>query len=162
MRGYQRTEPERKESTRQPLPFATMVKGLETSVVDRKGRIHKIVVMGKSLLHAEPVETEKKDKNPDLVCLGRLNRDKIYYNPITEKFWLLRIKPYWVNKKRIMETESWNKLEEHDLETMLALGLVWYRMDVDKNPLKNRIYLRKALMRKMRKILGLFKQWESS
>ena len=70
MRGYQRTELERKESTQQPLPFATIVKGLEATVVDRKGKIHKIVAMDKSLLHVEPVETEKKEKNPDLVCLG--------------------------------------------------------------------------------------------
>ena len=70
---------------------------------------------------------------------------------------MLHLKP--TGRKREMRIVSYERLERHDFETMLALGVLYQRESC--NPLPENFYLRNALKRKTKKILGRFKEWGS-
>lgn len=133
-------------------PLVGVFKKLEIVAEDTKGKIHKIGAMEKSLFHAEKLQ--KKEENPDLICLCSIGRTKIYYNQVTDEFWKLNLKPVWINHKRNMVIESWDKLEPHDFETMKMLGILYDR-DFN-NPLPQTIYVKKKDRKKAKRIKERF------
>lgn len=153
-------EPEiyKKLEERHPEIMAGILEELSLVAKTREGEIYKMLAVPKPLLHVEKLR--KMEKNPDLVFLCWFgNHTKVIYNKVSDEFWALHLKPVWVKHRRTMQIESWEKLEEHDFDTMLALGIVYHR-DFH-NPMPREIYLRNALKRKIKKILGRFKEWKS-
>ncbi len=148
---------ETKEKRSSNLPFAVMVESGELVFTDKKGVTHRAFVMDKSLFHHEILRKPEKDES--LVTLCSIGRIKIIYNKFTDEYWMLILKPVWVKHRRTMQIESWVKLEDHDFETMMALGFLHHRGF--HNPIPKNIFVRNALKRKIRKILGRFRQWRS-
>ena len=129
-------------------PLVGVFKKLEIVAEDKKGKIHKIGAVDKGVLHAEKLQ--KKEENPDLICLCSIGRTKIYYNQVSDEFWKLNLKPVWISHKRTMTIESWDKLEPHDFETMKMLGILYERNF--ENPLSRRYYIKKKDRRKAEQI----------
>lgn len=146
---YEKTEPSR----------VRIIERQETVEIDKEGNIRqKTVIPVRSLVHEEKLG--KIEKNPDLICLCSIGRSKIYYNQVKDEFWRLNLKPVWVRHRRTMQIESWEKLQPHDFETMLALGILYHR-DFH-NPIYPQIWIRKRVRKKMRKIIDKFEGEKNS
>jgi len=144
------------EQLKKPLPITTPIEFSETLVRDEEGRWHKVCFSSlKAMLRMEKEIEVKKEKDPDLVYLCSVDRDKIYYNKLTDQFVAFRIAPDPLPEHPYhTKVESAITLERHDFETMLALGLLHQRGF--KNPFPAKLYIRKRLKRKMRRILNRF------
>ncbi len=139
------------EVERSPVRISESFEILER---DRKGNIRFRTVVPKALVHEE--KFKKTEKNPDLIHLCSVDRIKIYYNVVSEEFWMLILKPVWIKHKRIMQVDSWIKLEEHDFRTMKILGILFDREF--NNPLPQTIYVKKKDRKKDKQIMRRFKR----
>lgn len=143
---------------KKPLPIVGIVEKLETIITTKKGKVHQLYAMDKGLIHDE--EIEYKPKNPDLRYLCQLcDRLKIYYNVVNDEFWLCSIKRLFGKTRVISE---WYKLENHDFNTMLALGFMNDR-NFDRNRLNphNAIRIKKRHKTKIMTILDKFEGKEA-
>lgn len=146
-------EGEKYEEVDQESPPVRISESFEILETDRKGNIRYKTVVPKALVHEE--KFQRKEKNPDLIHLCSIDRIKIYYNTVSEEFWMLVLKPIWIKHKRMMQVDSWIKLQEHDFQTMKLLGILYDR-DFN-NPLPQTIYVKKKDRKKAKQIMRKFK-----
>jgi len=134
-------------------PLTGVFEEFEMVATDVKGKKHKIGAMTKGVIRAE--KFKKKQKRPDLIHVCSIANIKIYYNVVSEEFWMLVLKPLWVKHKRMMKEIAWIKLEEHDFETMKVLSIL-YERDFN-NPLPQTFWIKKKEREKAKRIMVRFK-----
>jgi hypothetical protein len=143
-----------KTSKKNEEPSAVrIVESFEILERDKKGSIRRQTVIPKAFIHEEKLK--KIAKNNYLIHVCNINRGKIYYNVIEHEFWLCVLRPVWIKHKRTMQIVSWIKLEEHDIESLLAFCLCYIR-DFE-NPIPKTLWVRNKTRKKMEKVLNEFR-----
>lgn len=141
------------EKTESSRARVRIIESQETVEKDKEGNVRlKTLIPVKSLVHEEKLQIKKK--NPDLVFLCNISNSKIYYNIPKDEFWLEVYQPTWINHKRTLRKVGSVKLEQHDLETMKILGILYERNF--NNPLPQTIYVKKRDRRKAKQIKERF------
>jgi len=109
-----------------------------------KGNKQKLLVAQrgkKTDIRLKERDTEYKKPNPNLIFICNLGNGKVYYNNIEDEFWLM--------SRRLGSQEViWTKIENHDFETMLAIGIL-NRNQFDSTKVRKALWLRKSLENKI-------------
>lgn len=93
---------------------------------------------------------EKSEENPNLVHLFSCDRLNLWLNVAEFEVWSS------IHNPQIGKQTHWEKLENHDLENLLALGILYSR-DFH-NPFPRDFYVKKGILRRMSKMLKKIKK----